>query len=543
MKDAVNKHIKIILLSIFLLIISNILSTIHPYILKQVLDIDFSASNIQQIILRYIIIYFTIHIVLVIVKFIRNVAINKAICKVIQDIREKVFNKVLKFKMITFNKYNSSILYTRLTDDVDNLFDLFFGVSYQIASNLLKIIFMVIMMFFAQVNLALIGFITILIVATISLKSAKILGSINDKILGKRDLENKEYSELYNKNKITYLFKLQKQNIEKMNKLFDEELQFRKKYIFVHHFPYWIVTVVQAIGIYAILHYALNLSISVGNIYLVVLYTKDCRSPLQEMFDKLEELQTCINSYNRIKKILKEKNEEDIDKGEYIENLNGDIEFRNVSMRYDKEMVLKDMSFVIKKGTKVTIAGRTGVGKSTMTKVFMRLYDISSGQIYIGEHDINKISIRSVRDSISYISQTPYIFEDTVRNNIILGNENITDSQIMNLVQEMGVNSIFEKLDKGLDTQIDISKMSYGELQVIAFIRAILHKANIYIFDEPTSNIDLKTENMIQNIIDKISEKSTVIIIAHRQSTIASSDKIIYLKDGQIDMIVNRVPV
>jgi len=138
------------------------------------------------------------------------------------------------------------------------------------------------------------------------------------------------------------------------------------------------------------------------------------------------------------------------------------------------------------------------------------------------------------------LQQTPYIFADTVRNNITLGNKEIIDKQIENLIHEMGVENLFNKLSDGLDTKIKLTKLSYGELQIIAFIRAILHKANIYIFDEPTSNMDLKTERMIQNIIDKISQKSTVIIIAHRKSTIESSDKIIYLKDGQIDLIINK---
>ena len=209
-------------------------------------------------------------------------------------------------------------------------------------------------------------------------------------------------------------------------------------------------------------------------------------------------------------------------------------------MRYDKEMILKNMSFTIKKGSKVTIAGRTGVGKTTLTNVLMILYDIETGRILIGGYDISTISTKCLRDNISYISQNPYIFTDTVRNNITLGNNNITDKQINNLIHDIGVESIFEKMTSGLDTQIKLTKMSYGELQIIAFIRAILHKANFYIFDEPTSNMDLKTEKMIQNIIDKISGTSTVIIIAHRKSTIESSDKIIYLKDGQIDMIVNK---
>ncbi len=212
-------------------------------------------------------------------------------------------------------------------------------------------------------------------------------------------------------------------------------------------------------------------------------------------------------------------------------------------MKYDKEVILKNVSFLIKKGTKVTIAGRTGAGKTTLTSILMRLYDVQSGNILIGDYDISKISIKSIRDNISYISQTPYIFADTLRNNITLGNKGIKDEEINELIKEMGVENLLNKLDNGLDTKIKFSKLSYGELQIVAFIRAIVHKANIYIFDEPTSNMDLKTEKMLQNIIDKISEKSTVIIIAHRKSTIESSDKIIYLKDGIIDMIVNKEKV
>lgn len=209
-------------------------------------------------------------------------------------------------------------------------------------------------------------------------------------------------------------------------------------------------------------------------------------------------------------------------------------------MKYDKELILKNMSFVIHKGTKVTIAGRTGVGKTTLINVLMKLYDVEDGRILINNYDISKISTKCLRDNISYISQNPYIFADTVRKNITLGNDEITDEQINELIQEIGVEHLFSKFDDGLDTIIRFSKLSYGELQIIAFIRAILHKANFYIFDEPTSNMDLQTEKMIQNIIDKISEKSTVIVIAHRKSTIESSDKIIYLKDGKIDMIVNK---
>ena len=542
MKKIIKKYVKSIIIVGMLLLTCDLLSAIPPYIVKQVVDIDFTREDIIQTILFYIFIYTSIHLGRLIFKYVRDVAINKTICKILKDIRKTLFDKILNFKMITFNKYNSSELYTRLTSDVDNLFDLFFGFLYNILSNILYIVFIIVMMFVANINLAIIGGITVFLISIIVYKFTKILGKLDNEILKKRDKEHKEFSELYNKSKLTYLFKLQNKNINKMNDLFYSELKIRRKYIFIHHFPYWIIAMIQAIGIYAIIYYALNINvaISLGSIYLVLYYTKECKTPLEEICNQLEELQTCINSYKRIKVLLNETEEENIEIGDYIENLNGDIEFQNVSMKYDKEMILKNMSFVIKKGTKVTIAGRTGVGKTTITNVLMKLYDIESGKILIDNYDISKISTKCLRDNISYISQNPYIFTDTVRNNITLGNKNITDEQINQLVHEMRVENLFSKLINGLDTKIKLSKLSYGELQIIAFIRAILHKANFYIFDEPTSNIDLQTEKMIQNIIDKISKKSTVIIIAHRKSTIESSDKIIYLKDGQIDIIVNK---
>ena len=235
-----------------------------------------------------------------------------------------LFNKILNFKMNTFNKYNSAELYTRLTSDVNNLFDLLFGFLYKILSNIIYIVFMIIMMFVANIDLAVIGTFTIVLISFIVYKFTKILGNLDNEILKKRDKENKEYSELYNKNKLTYLFKLQNKNINKTNNLLYSELKIRKKYIFIHHFPYWIIAMIQAIGIYAIMYYALNINvaISLGSIYLVLYYTKECKSPLEEICNQLEELQTCINSYKRIKVLMNEAEEENIEKGDSIEDLN-----------------------------------------------------------------------------------------------------------------------------------------------------------------------------------------------------------------------------
>lgn len=174
------------------------------------------------------------------------------------------------------------------------------------------------------------------------------------------------------------------------------------------------------------------------------------------------------------------------------------------------------------------------MGKTTITKILMRLYPINKGTVTIDEYDLNELSIKSIRNNITYISQDSYIFKDTLRKNIVLERNDISDEQILEVMEQIGAIPLLERLDNGLDEVVDINRLSKGELQVIAFIRAIVHKANIYIFDEPTSNIDLRTEKMIQSIIDKISKNSTVIIIAHRLSTIQNVDKVLQLKDGKV---------
>lgn len=545
MKSILKKNSKILLLVDFFLILTNILSVTHPFILKQILDLDFNDNNIGILLRNIVITYIAIHIFLIISKDLRNTVINKAMSKIMKDLREKLFCHILKWNMQTYQKYNSSEIYTRLTADIDNVSALFLGTLQIVVNNILYIAIMVAFMFLADVKLAIIGCIAMIITATISYIFTHQVAKANKQILNKRDKENRQYSEMYNKNKLTYLFGLQKNTAGKITKTLDEELVYRKRFIFVESFTYPLSVTIQALAIYFILQYTLNIDsfISLGSIYLVINYIKECRSPLNEIFDQLEEIQSSFMSLKRINVLLKENGIEDIEKGEKDEDLKGDIEFENVYMQYGDNKVLNDISFIIKEGSKVTIAGKTGVGKTTMINILMRLYPFQKGKILIGGKDITKIRIKDIRKNISYISQTPYILEDTLKNNIVLGDENITDEQIQTVAKEIGFENTLNKFKDGLDEKISKSKLSYGQLQMIAFLRAILHKANIYIFDEPTSNIDLKTEDRIQKLIDRITKESTVIIIAHRKSTIENSDKIIYLKDGKVDMIKNKYAI
>lgn len=542
MKAILKKNIKLLVLIGLFCIFCNILNAAHPLIMKKILDMDLESENIKNILKNLVLIYFMIHIGYIIAKNIRNNIVNKTMSKILKELRETLFCKVLKWDMTTYQKYNSSEIYTRLTADIENVSTLFLGSLQTVLNNFGYIITMVIFMFFADVKLAIIGSIAILLNTVMVYFFTKKVKFCYKEILDKRDKANRQYSEMYNKNKLTYLFSLQKKNIEAISKTLDEELIYRKKWILYDCFPYPLAITIQAIAIYIILNYALNInmSFSLGSIYLIVNYIQSCRAPLNQIFTELEGIQSSIMSLKRINKLLQEQGKEDIEKGEKVENLKGDIKFENVSMQYGENKVLHDISFVIKQGTKVTIAGKTGVGKTTIANILMRLYPISKGKILIGEKDISKIRIQDIRNNISYISQTPYILNDTLKNNIILEDETITDEQIKFAAKEIGFEKVLNRFENGLEENIEKGKLSYGQLQMIAFLRAILHKANIYIFDEPTSNLDLKTEDRIQKLIDKITTDSTVIIIAHRKSTIENSDKIIYLKNGKVDMIVNK---
>ena len=542
MKSILKKNIKILFLVAFSLLVTNILSVTHPFVLKQILDINFKNNNMVNTLGNLVITYTAIHIFLIIAKDLKNTVINKAMSKILRDLREKLFCHVLKWNMETYQKYNSSEIYTRLTADIDNISALFLGTLQVLVNDVLYIVLMVAFMFFADVKLAIIGSIAMLMTAIFSYLFTHQVAKANRQILNKRDKENRQYSEMYHKNKLTYLFKLQKNTAKKINQTLEEELKYRKKFIFVESFIYPISTTIQALTIYFILQYVFHINslISLGSIYLVINYIKDCRTPLNEIFEQLEEIQSSFMSLKRVNVLLKENEVEDIEKGEKEKDLKGDIEFKNVYMQYGDNKVLNDISFIIKEGSKVTIAGKTGVGKTTLMNILMRLYPFKSGKILIGGKDITKIRIKDIRRNISYISQTPYILNDTLKNNIILGDNNITEEQIRKAAKEIGFETTLNKFKDGLAEKISKDKLSYGQLQMIAFLRAILHQANIYIFDEPTSNIDLKTEDRIQKLINRITKESTVIIIAHRKSTIESSDKIIYLKDGKVDMIKNK---
>ncbi len=312
-------------------------------------------------ILIIVALYILTRVLIILVEVVRNKKTNLLSNKMLNELRSKIFNKVLSLKINDFEKFPSSDIYTRLTVDAENVKTLFSEDIPVILNDIVNIVFMFITMFIINTKLAFIGTIITIVFAINESLIIKKLKQIQKQTVKKRDLQNKEYSETYNKSKLTKFFSLEDKNIDKVNKLLKEELKLRYKHIWIDSLPWPISVLVEAITMYAILYYVLNIDsgISLGTVYIFLYYIRQCFSPLKELFNQIEEIQTSQVSLERINTILSIQEKEEINKGLNIENLKGNIEFNNVSFAYDKQIILSDISFKISAGEKTAIVGRT----------------------------------------------------------------------------------------------------------------------------------------------------------------------------------------
>lgn len=247
-------------------------------------------------------------------------------------------------------------------------------------------------------------------------------------------------------------------------------------------------------------------------------------------------IQRSLASVERIFEIFDTTKETCKDGESELKEMKGGIIFDNISFSYDKEPILKNISFDINHGDKIAFVGETGVGKSTIASLLLRFYEPDNGEIYINGLNIKDIKLESLRKNIGYVSQDVFLFSDTIRENIRFGKRGAKDGEIETAAKLAGIHNFIDNLSEGYDTEVGERgvKLSGGEKQRIAIARAVLKDAPILLLDEATSNLDRNTERNIIKSIEKLSLNKTLIIIAHRLSTIKDVDKIIVLDKGKI---------
>ncbi|MBS4750850.1 ABC transporter ATP-binding protein [Carnobacteriaceae bacterium zg-ZUI78] len=300
--------------------------------------------------------------------------------------------------------------------------------------------------------------------------------------------------------------------------------------IFLGNFGYVMVCVVGAI-------LTLNGDITFGVVVAFMLYVRIFSQPLSQIAQSLNVLQSGRAAMSRVFEFLSEPEMADeTDKINQLDNVKGHVVFDHVSFGYDKEKtIIHDFSAIATVGQKVAIVGPTGAGKTTIVNLLMKFYEIDSGSIQIDGVDIKDMTREAVHDLFSMVLQDTWLFEGTIKENLIYNQENITDEQVKQACQAVGVHHFIKTLLKGYDTYLDDSiSLSVGQKQLLTIARALLKNAPLLILDEATSSVDTRTEELIQKAMDKLMEGRTSFVIAHRLSTIKNADLILVMKDGNI---------
>jgi ATP-binding cassette subfamily B protein len=282
----------------------------------------------------------------------------------------------------------------------------------------------------------------------------------------------------------------------------------------------------------------LGQTISSGTVVTFYLYASRFFDPIQTLSEQFDVLQSAFASAEKIFTIM-DMVPEVVDEPDAIalDHMEGGIEFKDVWFAYKPgEWVLKGVSFKVEPGQTVAFVGSTGSGKTTILSLICRNYDIQKGQILIAGIDIKRIKISSLRRHFGQMLQDVFLFSGDIRSNIVLRKEDVTDEEVWQACKYVNADSFIGKLEKGLDEPVRErgNNFSAGQRQLLSFARTILHKPSVMILDEATANIDTETEILIQDSLEKMKNIGTMLIVAHRLSTIQHSDNIILLSKGQI---------
>ena len=354
---------------------------------------------------------------------------------------------------------------------------------------------------------------------------------------------NSNYYETYSGIKIIKAFNLQNAIFAKFTQNIEEAFHLSMRMIRNTNWLGPAMHLVTALGVAGVLYYGLHL-ITTGQITsgtfvaflaaLIMLYT-----PIKSIGNNYVALQSALLALERIYKILDTTSYETNDGTgtKVLKDIKKEIKFNDVCFSYDGQReVLHKVNLTVPVGSKVALVGNSGGGKSTVTALIPRLYEIDSGSITIDGTDIKEFTISSLREQIAMVFQDNFLFDGTVRENLLYGKENATDEEITFAIKSAYLDEFVKKLPQGLDTMIGERGLllSGGQKQRLAIARAILKNAPVVILDEATSALDNKSENVGQQALDKLMEGRTTIVIAHRLSTIMDSDKILVINDGNV---------
>lgn len=556
------KKIGLVLFVMLTMIVLELLGAILPgyvtsslgNLVKEFSDGSIRLSNMQKV-FEICMAVLIVNLANSLLLYITTMSLQRIGQSIIYDLRIMVFEHIDNMSIAQINEIPVGTLVTRVTSDTNALSDLFTNTIVQLIKNLLLLIGVIVVMYLIDWRMASIMMLFLPIIAISSLIFRKLSRSNYRRVRKSFSVMNAFLNENISGMKITQIFNQEKQKEAEFKRLNAEIVKTRKTDIkifatyrpFITLLYYAAFALVFGYGTYFCICYGIvawpllgsYISLSVIGI-IEIFYSLVGRffNPIQTLADQLNALQKAFTSCERLYNLLDIKPDfRNRENALEIEHFNGDIEFKNVWFAYKEgEWILKDVSFHIKPKQVVAFVGATGAGKTTILQLIVRNYDIQKGQILIDGIDIRDIDIKCLRRGIGQMLQDVFLFSGSIKSNINLRDDSIPDADIVEACKYVNADQFIDKLPKGLDEEVleGGNNFSSGQRQLLSFARTVVHHPQILILDEATANIDTETEKIIQDSLLKMMNIGTMLIVAHRLSTIQHADNIICLQKGQI---------
>ena len=480
--------------------------------------------------------------------YLQTVILQKIGQKILSDLREDVFSHIESLSHEQLNNIPVGKLVTRVTNDTDGICRLFTNVLVTLIKNIMVIAGVLVAMLFVNYAMTLVVLCFVPFVALFTFIFQKFSRMAHRAVTDSRTELNTFLSENLSGIKITQIFTREEEKMEAFRQRSDDLKKAKYKRMFVFGIFRPMVYMLHISCVLCLLYFGsrgvientvfLGQMIDSGVVVTFYLYATKFFDPIQTLSEHFDVLQSAFASAEKIFTIM-DMTPEIVDAPDAIEldEIKGEIEFKDVWFAYKPgEWVLQGVSFHVSPKQTVAFVGSTGSGKTTILSLICRNYDIQKGQILIDGVDIKKIKLSCLRRHFGQMLQDVFLFSGTIRSNILLRMDGVSDEEVMEAACYVNADKFINKLEKGLDDVVRErgNNFSAGQRQLLSFARTIIHKPSVMILDEATANIDTETEILIQDSLEKMKNIGTMLIVAHRLSTIQHSDNIILLSHGKI---------
>jgi ATP-binding cassette subfamily B multidrug efflux pump len=551
---------KLVAAALVLTLLTNVLISTQPYFTKMAVD-DFITPKRTDGIWLFALAFFGVFLFRFLFSYVQEILLNNVGQKVMFDLRTELFTKLQQQELAYYDKYPVGRIMTRLTSDVDALNELFTSGVIDVLGDLVIIFAIIGMMFWLDWKLAVVSLITVPLLFAATNWFRKHARNGFDKVRTRNAKLNAFLQEYISGAQTVQLFNAEAKAQGRFRHINDDYRKANIETIYYYAIFYPLVDFIGAVGIALVIfafggEYLSGLSVAgvgmtVGILASFIQYSQQLFQPIRDLSDKFNVLQAAIVASHRIFILL------DLDiaiqspanpkkKGKAA----GQIEFQNVWFAYkENDWVLKDVSFKIEPSESIALVGHTGSGKTTVTNLLMRFYDVQQGKILVDGVDVRDWDLHDLRANFAVVLQDVFLFSGSISNNIRLGNKDISEERVHWAAKEVRADEFVQKLDRKYQSEVRErgAGLSVGQKQLISFARALAFDPTILILDEATSSIDTETEQLIQQAVDRVMTERTSLVVAHRLSTIQKCDRIMVFHHGELrelgthnELLLNR---